>query len=343
LLAGKSLTVLDAEPEKQRSQQRQQERESRATVSTLVQSVLEQARDPVEARELLIKEDSLNETTRGAAMRELCDALDRRWQAAYQHDELEARVAPLLARHVLGQQLMSEGGWIPVRGLIVMVNALPDVDDMRRQALAEYAAACRMGSSTNSLAWKIALDPGRRAEEYALASFGMDALARRYPDASLINTLALAQYRARLFQEALESAQRSERLAQRSDESFPQNLSVIAMAYHRMGKSQQAQEAMEALEKLMQQARWAGDSEAVALRDEAKQVLSQVATESWDEGAAWDSHRECLEAMNLDTAKYASWLIAAAKRLANRNLSERAEAWSKKGIELQQQVIQADP
>jgi hypothetical protein len=342
LLAGRSLSVLDAEPETQRSQQREREREDREQVRTLVASVLEQTPDPVRARKLLAEDKSLDEVSRGAAFRELCDDLDRRWREAYEHNELQARVTPLLARYVLGQQLTAEGGWIPVGGVINMVKALPDVDDLRRQALVEFAAASRMGSDTNALAWKIGMDPGRRPDEYAVATFGMDALVRRYPVANLLNTLALVQYRAHLFQEALESAQKSEQLGETSMGSIPHNQAVIAMAAHRMGQSQQAREAMESMEKLMQDAKWTRDSDAITLRDEARQVLSEVVIEPWDEGSAWDAHRSCLEAMNLDTAKYARWLTATAKRLADRNLSERAEAWSKKGIELRQ-VIQTKP
>jgi WD40 repeat protein len=327
-LAGNSLVILDAARESHRLEERRREREIREQVRTLVQSALDGTDDPLQAREQLVSDASLNETTRSPSLRELRVALDRRWQVAYQHNELKDQVTPLLARHVLGEQMVSTGGWISVSGLVERVKSLQDVGEMRRQALAEFAAACRMGTDTNSLAWAIAVDPGRSPKDYAQATFGMDATVAKTPTRSHRNTLTTVQYRARLFQEALESAQRSN---QSGDESLPHNVAVIVMSHHRMGQEEQAVEAWEQLETLMQNPQWANDSEAVALHDEAKQVMAQPVTEPWDEGAAWDDHRALLDAMDLDTAKYARWLVNTSKRLAERNLTNRAEAWLESG------------
>src|SRR5262249_1840181 len=145
---------------------------------------------------------------------------------------------------------------------------------IQRQAFTEYADA-RLNWDPNTLALvnEIVFDRNRNPSDYLLAYFGMVPIARAglLDDLGLL-LMAMAEYRAGLFSEALESAERMEVLFRNRYMGFV--LAVKAMSQHKLGKTESAKETMRRLDALMQQPAWKASQQAVAAAKEARQVAS---------------------------------------------------------------------
>ena len=307
-LAGNSFVVLDAESEGYRWKERMQERGRRDRVRPLVHKVLDGTDTVLDARDRVAADATLDAPTRRSALIELRLALDQELFDAYTREGLEDYVSPVLERYVLGNQLVASNSWISISGLVEVVNSLPDLSDLRRQALVEYASAHQLGSDARTLAWNIAIDPERSLSDYALGIFGIQGVVEK---GDSLNTMAALYYRANLFQDALKTAQDSNRLIESG--ALPHNVAVIAMSLHRMGQVREAEEAMQQLETLMKQQKWADDSAAASLHREARSTLTGRSEEAWNDRAAWDAIRSALEELELDPAKFGRWLSGAAR------------------------------
>jgi hypothetical protein len=84
----------------------------------------------------------------------------------------------------------------------------------------------------------------------------------------------VAQYRSGLVAEALATLTQRNAL---NGEKEPSGLAFLALAQHRLGRSEMARETLAQLRKVMKGPRWAADSEAHAFLREAETIeLDQV-------------------------------------------------------------------
>ncbi|MCK4341177.1 MAG: protein kinase [Phycisphaerae bacterium] len=116
----------------------------------------------------------------------------------------------------------------------------------------------------NNLAWEIARSPKRSAEEYrrAVRMAGL-AVQLNSENASHLNTLGAAQYRAGAFAEAIETLGRSDAIAVASDDGMTHriNLAFIGLALNRLGRVTEAAAALSRLRALMEVPPFATDNQ----------------------------------------------------------------------------------
>jgi len=127
----------------------------------------------------------------------------------------------------------------------------------------------------NEMSWRVVSRPGAPKTAYQRALLQAQEACRLAPGTGgLLNTLGVAQYRAGLFQPALESLTESDKIqAVGLKGSHPADLAFLAMAHYQLGQKDQAQTVLGRLRETMQQARWAKDVEARGFLQEAESLL----------------------------------------------------------------------
>ncbi len=177
----------------------------------------------------------------------------------------------------------------PIRSVHHLVEALFEkfvvaedvVDHLRRDSsLAEdlRAAAIRIAElhgddpeELNQLSWNVIRVPGAGAESSAKAARWSEvACSDRPEDGVLLNTLGIAQFRAGQLEKAVESLTRSDEL----NHGNPADAAFLAMAHRRLGHEPEAQAALDRLRTLMQQPKWAADSDNQAFAKEAEALFA---------------------------------------------------------------------
>jgi hypothetical protein len=92
----------------------------------------------------------------------------------------------------------------------------------------------------------------------------------------LLTTLGIAQYRARRYQEALETLTRSEKFNSKDQKgSQPGDLAFLAMAQQRLGKNAEARATLVRLSQAMKDPAVAGNQEYEAFQREAEALLQE--------------------------------------------------------------------
>jgi WD40 repeat protein/tRNA A-37 threonylcarbamoyl transferase component Bud32 len=131
----------------------------------------------------------------------------------------------------------------------------------------------------NEMSWRVVSRPGAPKTAYQRALLQAQEACRLAPGTgALLNTLGVAQYRAGLFQPALESLTESDKIqAVGLKGSHPADLAFLAMAHYQLGQKDQAQTVLGRLRETMQQARWAKDVEARGFLQEAESLLQATA------------------------------------------------------------------
>jgi tetratricopeptide (TPR) repeat protein len=150
---------------------------------------------------------------------------------------------------------------------------------VRQDALALAASGNEDPQLLNNASWEIVRQPGATPAEYAQAARWVQTASRLAPDESnVLNTLGVAQYRAGLLPEALQTLTRSDKLHRdRQGDSHPTDLAVVAMVHYRLGHKDQAGRYLDRLREAAGQPPWAKDDDSQALLREAEALLHAAA------------------------------------------------------------------
>jgi WD40 repeat protein len=134
--------------------------------------------------------------------------------------------------------------------------------------------------SLNNAAWQGVVFGGWPKDIYARPLRWAEAAALSAPqDATILNTLGVAQYRAGKYAEALATLSRSEKLRAAKDGSLPADLAFLAMAQHRLGKKEEARATLGKLRTVMQQGRRSDMAEAQSFLHEAEELIEGKASD----------------------------------------------------------------
>jgi WD40 repeat protein/serine/threonine protein kinase len=119
--------------------------------------------------------------------------------------------------------------------------------------------------------WALVRQPYLNAFQYRFALLQAEHACRVAPDRQAYRVgLGAALYRVGRYQEAVESLGR----ADRPDQGSPAALAFLAKAHHRLGQHEQARTVLARLRQLLNQPRWAKDSESLDLMYEAEAVIA---------------------------------------------------------------------
>ena len=181
-----------------------------------------------------------------------------RLDEAIEQYEQALRIDPVyvLAHHNLGRALKVRGR---LDEAIVHMRRAIELDPKNVRARGELAAVLRAtgrvkesveqlerllridpGSAMahNDIAWLVALSSGLSPRDYEEALRHARKVVERSPDdASAMNTLALAEYRAGHWAESIAAARRSDELFK---EGHPMNGFILALAHGRKGEKDEA-------------------------------------------------------------------------------------------------------
>ncbi len=327
-----AVRIADAVSETERMQQRRAYGEAQRLAGPLVAQLMQQYGDPLAVRERITDSETLTDVTRRAAINELTAEASRSLAEAYSPKTVQRISLPHVREHYLRNRVFYEGHarGAEMGAVAERIAAAPDLTEAEREAAAEFALAHNYGVYTTDLAWDIAGTPGHTDEEYALAYFGMKAVAEARPDdLHILKTYGTAQYRVGLLTDALATLERYDQLSELSDErpdAHAGNLVVMAMAHHRLGRAQRSAERLAEAEVLFEQPQWTDDADVSALRDEARAVLAEPVTEPADEEAARARLAALHERLEIGVLKDRSALLTVANERARaKRYAEAAE------------------
>jgi hypothetical protein len=171
----------------------------------------------------------------------------------------EAIVGPLFARLHLREDVVAALQAQPVTDPEVQAACLK-----LAETWPEYSDLC------NELGWGLVRAPGRPEADYRRGLRLAEAACRQEPEnGSFLNTLGVAQYRTGLVAEALASLTRSNNLNHQKE---PGGLAFLALAQHRLGKSDTARDTLARLREAMKDPQWAGNQDAQAFLREAETI-----------------------------------------------------------------------
>jgi WD40 repeat protein/tRNA A-37 threonylcarbamoyl transferase component Bud32 len=138
----------------------------------------------------------------------------------------------------------------------------------------------------NIAALRIVRKPGADATQYQLALRQAELAALAPPTVKFLliyhpaTQMGIAQYRLRLYHEALQSLTRSEAI-ETAEASYkagtPWNLSFLAMAHHQLGDKDKAQALFDRLREIMKDTRWKNHRDAQSFFLEAKELIEGTA------------------------------------------------------------------
>ncbi len=128
----------------------------------------------------------------------------------------------------------------------------------------------------NQESWKLVRHPAGDAATYRRALRFAEAACRMKPDdASYLNTLSVAQYRAGKYREAIEALTRSDQIHRKAPTgSIPEDLAFLAMAYHQLGQTEEARKYRQRLRDRLQRPDAAGKREWQDFRREVEASLN---------------------------------------------------------------------
>jgi WD40 repeat protein len=151
-----------------------------------------------------------------------------------------------------------------------------DLDEPVRQ-LALQLAQARVEDATalNDSSWRIVAQPGAEPEAYQRALRYAETACRLKPGiGAYLNTLGVAQFRIGRYGDAVATLRQSEDLNRKDyGHSIPGDVAFLAMAYHRLGKAQEAATYLERLRTLMKDSEHAAPSENRAFLAEAEALF----------------------------------------------------------------------
>jgi tetratricopeptide (TPR) repeat protein len=159
--------------------------------------------------------------------------------------------------------------------VLEIVRARARISDAVRQealALAEDWQPDIDEDELNNASWATVRQPDAKPDQYKLALKQAEMICRIAPENGYyLNTLGVAQYRVGLYQNAIDTLLRADKI----NRGFPADLAFLIMAHHQLGHKDKAKVFLERLREIMKQPRWANDKESKAFLREAQQQLQQ--------------------------------------------------------------------
>jgi tetratricopeptide (TPR) repeat protein len=148
----------------------------------------------------------------------------------------------------------------------------------------------------NRESWEIVSLPNQETDAYRLALENSERANRLEPnDPSIIRTLGVAQYRVGMYEDALKTLTDTEKtrtdtektrtdtdktrtgtdkiLTGTDEKPEPANLAFMAMALHKLGRTEEAKAALERLRGLLKDEKFANDQEAQGFLREVEQLI----------------------------------------------------------------------
>ncbi|HKB34906.1 MAG TPA: PQQ-binding-like beta-propeller repeat protein, partial [Gemmataceae bacterium] len=159
--------------------------------------------------------------------------------------------------------------------VIASVRAARLEEAVRRRALTMAEQYRENSVPFNDASWKVVCKPGAEAAAYQRALRQAERACELAPDnGESLNTLGVAQYRTGKYEEAIKTLLRADRLNRVAFEgSIPGDWAFLAMAYHRLGQTKEADDALRRLRRAVRTPRWERDAEAQMLAREAEALL----------------------------------------------------------------------
>jgi WD40 repeat protein/serine/threonine protein kinase len=158
--------------------------------------------------------------------------------------------------------------------VLASLRADKDLDSAVRAVALELAQEWEEDPSQID-SWDVVKLPGHSAEEYAQALRRAEAACRLAPGVGpYLTVLGLAQYRTGRYQEAIATLDQAEELkAPIAPGVSPADLAFRAMAFHRLGRKEEAQAMLTRLREIMKQSRWVKNEAGKAFHKEAEDLL----------------------------------------------------------------------
>jgi len=159
--------------------------------------------------------------------------------------------------------------------IVALEDDVSLTEDVRTQAIARARSRGDEASRLNTDSWHLVRFAGGDPEAYKIGLRGAEAAVRSEPDAvHFLNTLGLAQYRNGRYEQVHATMMRSDTL--RRQLGLPTEVSdvaVLAMALHKLQRTQEAQAMFERLKLLMSAGVWSDDEEATTFFEECEQLV----------------------------------------------------------------------
>ncbi|HEB60886.1 MAG TPA: DUF4190 domain-containing protein [Phycisphaeraceae bacterium] len=110
----------------------------------------------------------------------------------------------------------------------------------------------------NNLSWNLCKKPGQSKEDYKKAlDLAQQACTVQPKNGTYLNTLGVAQYRMGMYEEALKTLKRSDKL----NGEIPEDSAFLAMCYHQLGDEENAKKQLERLKSQLQPGRYGPEAE----------------------------------------------------------------------------------
>jgi hypothetical protein len=199
---------------------------ARREVAALLRFLIDRVASRAELLERIERDATIPESVRAVSLQQAGPF----WQARVLR-HAEATVATLFSKLMLHENAIDR------------IQRDPALDAEVRQAALRLAATWpESASALNAASWDVAARPNAGAAEYRLALHQAERACRLEPEnGAYLNTLGVAQYRNRLYSEALATLTRSN---QRNQASQPSDLVFLAMTRCQLGQVDSAHEEL---------------------------------------------------------------------------------------------------
>jgi WD40 repeat protein/serine/threonine protein kinase len=145
-------------------------------------------------------------------------------------------------------------------------------DEVREEALALLERWPGNASVLNNASWAVVARSGRDQAAYRLALRQAEEACRLAPNIiGFLNTLGVAQYRARKYQQAVDTLTHCHQL--RKNGSDPTDLAFLAMAHACLGQTEKARDCLNRLRETMNRPEWVRNREGQSFLREAEELL----------------------------------------------------------------------
>lgn len=163
--------------------------------------------------------------------------------------------------------------------VVATLKGDPSLDDTARQAALSLAEVHWQESATqlNDASWKVVKAPGADPAAYRLALRRAEAACRLEPEeGAIVNTLGVAQYRAGMHKEAVDTLLRAEKLHQAtSPNTVFWDVVFLAMARWQLGHKDRARADLDRARELLKKMGDAAGEEIQGFLREAEGLLKK--------------------------------------------------------------------
>jgi tetratricopeptide (TPR) repeat protein len=227
----------------------------------LVRFLVERAVSATDLRDRIHRDPTVTEEVRERALK----LADGSWETR-ERQKAELLVDPLIREGCLREEV--------VAAVLGQQGLLPEIRDRAIDLARSWPESAR---ALNSRSWTVVHKPGGDPAEYQRALRRSEKACEYEPDnGDFLNTLGVAQYRVRQYKKALSTLTRSNQL---NGNRQPADLAFLAMALHRLGRSEASRTTLSHLRAVLRDSQAAASAESEALLREAEAVLAGPAGE----------------------------------------------------------------